>query len=388
MMATKRDYYEILGVQKSASLDEIKKAYRSLALQHHPDRVPHEKKKEAEEKFKEISEAYAVLSDSEKRALYDQYGHAGIDQRYAYEDIFKGADFGSIFGDLKDSGFGGGIFEQIFGDLGFDIFGERPGRRGYTRARRGRDLQIEVDISLEEAYSGVEKTINLPRYEPCSTCAGQGAKPGSRKTTCSQCRGQGQVVMSSGFFQIRQTCPKCRGEGSIIGQPCTACAGEGRQRVTRKIQVKIPAGVDTGSSLRVRGEGEAGTQGRGDLYVVIGVTQHPDFERHNNDILSEIKISLASAILGSEVEVMTLAGKVRMKVPSGTQPGKIFRLKEKGMPDVHSYTRGDQMVRVNVDIPSDLSAQERKLIEEFARLRGEDVEAKESFADKMKKVFK
>lgn len=387
-MATKRDYYEILGVQKSASLDEIKKAYRGLALQHHPDRVTHEKKKEAEEKFKEISEAYAVLSDSEKRALYDQYGHSGIDQRYAYEDIFKGADFGSIFGDLRDSGFGGGIFEQIFGDLGFDISGERGSRRGYTRARRGRDLQIEVDITLEEAYSGVEKTITLPRYEPCSTCAGSGAKPGSKKTTCSQCRGQGQVVMSSGFFQIRQTCPKCRGEGSIIGQPCTTCGGEGRQRVTRKIQVKIPAGVDTGSSLRVRGEGEAGTQGRGDLYVVIGVAQHPDFERHNNDILSEVKISLASAILGSEVEVKTLAGKVKMKIPAGTQPGKIFRLKEKGMPDVHSYTRGDQMVRVNVDIPSDLNAQERKLIEEFARLRGEDVDTKESFADKVKKVFK
>lgn len=388
MMATKRDYYEILGVSRNVSLDEIKKAYRNLALQYHPDRVPQEKKKEAEEKFKEISEAYAVLSDSEKRALYDQYGHAGIDQRYAYEDIFKGADFGSIFGDLKDFGFGGGIFEEIFGDLGFDIFGERGARRTHAPRRRGRDLQIEVDITLEEAYSGTEKTITVPRYEVCSTCGGSGARPGSKKTTCSQCRGQGQVVMSSGFFQIRQTCPKCRGEGALIGQPCQSCHGEGRQRVTRKIQVKIPAGVDTGSSLRVRGEGEAGTQARGDLYVLISVVSHPYFERHNNDILGEVRISLAKAILGAEVEVRTLGGKVKMKIPPGTQPGKIFRLKEKGMPDVHSYTRGDQLVSINVDIPADLNVQERKLIEEFARLRGEDIGSRESFADKVKKVFK
>lgn len=387
MMATKRDYYEILGISKSASLDEIKKAYRNLALLHHPDRVPHEKKKEAEEKFKEISEAYAVLSDSQKRSLYDQYGHSGIDQKYAYEDIFKGADFGSIFGDLKDSGFGGGLFEEIFGDLGFDIFG--GGRRsGQARSRRGRDIQIEVDISLEEAYTGVEKTITVPRYEICSTCQGTGAKPGSKKTACSQCKGQGQVIMSSGFFQIRQTCPKCRGEGSFVGQPCLSCQGAGRMKITRKIQVKIPAGVDSGSSLRVRGEGEAGTQGHGDLYVLINVLSNSQFERHNNDILGETKISLAIAILGGDVEVSTLSGNVKMKIPAGTQPGKIFRLKEKGMPDVHSYTRGDQLVRVNVDIPADLNPQERKLIEEFAKLRGEDIEVRESFADKVKKVFK
>ena len=386
MMSTKRDYYEILNVSKAAPLDEIKKAYRTLAMKYHPDRVPPEQKKEAEEKFKEISEAYAVLSDTQKRSLYDQYGHSGIDQKYAYEDIFKGADFGSIFGDAK--GFGGGIFDEIFSDLGFDIFGGGARKQG-TRSRRGRDIQIEVDITLEEAYAGLEKTINVPRYEICSTCQGQGAKPGSKKTACSQCKGAGQVIMSSGFFQIRQTCPKCRGEGSFVGQPCTSCQGQGRTKITRKIEVKIPAGIDTGSSLRVRGEGEAGTQGHGDLYVLINVLPHNNFERHNNDIVTESRIPLSTALLGGEVEVLTLEGKVKMKIPSGTQPGKIFRLKEKGMPDVHSYDRGDQLVRMNVEIPNDLTAQQRKLIEEFAALRGEEVDAgKESFTDKVKKVFR
>ena len=386
-MATKRDYYEILGVDRKTPLDEIKKAYRNLALQHHPDRVPHEKKKEAEEKFKEISEAYAVLSDSEKRALYDQYGHSGIDQRYAYEDIFKGADFGSVFGDLKDSGFGAGIIEEIFGDLGFDIFGNAGTRRAQGKSRRGRDIQIEVDITLEEAFAGVQRNISIPRYEVCSTCQGSGAKPGSKKTTCSQCKGQGQVVMSSGFFQIRQTCPKCRGEGFVIGQACFVCHGEGREKTVRKLEVKIPAGVDTGSSLRIRSEGEAGTQGRGDLYVLLSVLAHQYFERRNNDILNEITISLVKAILGGEVEVATLAGKVRMKIPSGSQSGKIFRLKEKGMPDLHSYTRGDHLVRVNVEIPADLTSQQKRLIEEFARLRGEG-DDRESIVEKIKKTFR
>ena len=365
-------------------MDEIKKAYRTLAMKFHPDRVPHEQKKEAEEKFKEISEAYAVLSDTQKRTLYDQYGHSGIDQKYAYEDIFKGADFGSIFGDAKGSG--GGIFDEIFGDLGFDIFGSGS-RRTQTRSRKGRDIQIEVDISLEEAYSGVEKTITVPRYEACSTCQGTGAKPGSKKAACSQCKGQGQVIMSSGFFQIRQTCPKCRGDGFLIGQPCIDCHGEGRSRITRKIEVKIPAGVDSGSSLRVRQEGEAGTQGHGDLYVLINVLSNTKFQRHNNDIICETKISLTAALLGAEIDIPTLSGNVKMKIPPGTQAGKIFRLKEKGMPDLHSYQRGDQLVRVDVAIPTDLTTSQRKLIEEFAALRGEE-SAKESFTDKVKKVFR
>ncbi len=384
-MSTKRDYYEILGIKKNASLDEIKKAYREMALRYHPDRVPHEQKKESEEKFKEISESYAVLSDAQKRALYDQYGHAGIDQKYAYEDIFKGADFGSIFEGLKDFGFGGGIFDDIFSDLGFDISGART-RRG-TRARRGRDLEISLSIALEEAAKGIEKTITLPRYEICASCNGSGAKPGTKKITCPQCKGAGRTVVSSGFFQLAQTCSRCGGEGAIIQAPCPACRGEGRAKVTRKINVKIPAGVDTGSSLRIRGEGEAGTAGRGDLYVVIDVKPHPVFQRHDNDLLTEITVSIAKAILGSEVEVPTLDGKVKMKIPPGTQSGKIFRLKEKGIPDVHSRIVGDELVRVNVEIPKRLTPEQKRLIEEFARASGEDIN-RESFTEKIKKAFK
>ena len=385
-MSTKRDYYEILGVKKSASLDEIKKAYREMALRYHPDRVSAEHKKEAEEKFKEISEAYAVLSDSQKRALYDQYGHSGIDQKYAYEDIFKGADFSSVFEGLGEFGFGGGLFNEIFSDLGYDIFGGR-GSRGSAGRRRGRDLQISVDITLEEAAQGTEKTITVPRYETCSTCFGSGAKPGTKKNTCPQCKGSGRTVVSSGFFQLAQTCSRCGGEGVIIQTPCPDCQGQCRTKVARKIKVKIPAGVDTDSSLRVRGEGEAGTAGKGDLYVVIEVRPHPVFERHNNDIATEITISLSKAILGSETDVPTLNGKVKMKIPAGTQSGRIFRLKGQGIPDVHARGIGDELIRVNVEIPTRLTVEQRRLIEEFAHLSGEDIN-KESLTDKIKKAFK
>jgi molecular chaperone DnaJ len=386
MMATKRDYYEILGIKKNATLDEIKKAYRELALRYHPDRVPSEQKKEAEEKFKEISEAYAILSDSQKRALYDQYGHAGIDQRYAYEDIFKGADFSSVFEGLGDFGLGGGIFDEIFSDLGFDIFGSRARRS--SRQRRGRDLEIAVAITLEEAATGTEKTINVPRYEVCLTCGGSGAKPGTKKVSCPQCRGSGRIVVSSGFFQLAQTCSRCGGEGTIIQTPCPDCRGEGRAKVTRKIKVKVPSGVDTGSHLRIRGEGEAGMAGRGDLYVILEVEAHPVFQRHNNDILTEITISLSKAILGAEIEVPTLNGKVQMKITAGTQSGRIFRLKGKGIPDLHGRGCGDELVRVTVEIPKSLTPQQRRLIEEFARISGEDPTSKDSFTDKIKKAFK
>jgi len=385
MMSTKRDYYEILGVKKDATLEEIKKAYRELALRYHPDRVPPEQKKEAEEKFKEISEAYAVLSDSQKRALYDQYGHAGIDQRYAYEDIFKGADFSSIFEDLTDFGFGRSIFDEIFGDLGFDIFGGRT--KSTHRAKRGRDLEVSVNITLEEAAKGTEKLINVVRYETCSICHGTGAKPGTKKVSCPKCRGSGYNVSSSGFFQIRQACSRCRGEGEIIQTPCSECKGEGRIRINRKIKVKIPAGVDTDSHLRIRGEGEQGTLGRGDLYVIINVEPHPVFQRSGNDILVQVDISIAKAILGGEVEVPTLNGKVKMRIPAGTQAGKIFRLKGKGIGDLYGRGVGDELVRVNIVIPTNLTAEQRRLIEEFARLSGEDIES-ESFTDKIKKVFR
>lgn len=385
-MSAKRDYYEILGVQKNATLDEIKKAYREMALRFHPDRVPTEQKKEAEEKFKEISESYAVLSDSQKRALYDQYGHSGIDQKYAYEDIFKGADFNSVFEGLGDFGLGGGLFEEIFSDLGFDIFG---GRGNSSRGgRRGRDLEISVSITLEEAASGAEKTISIPRYEACSNCNGSGAKPGTKKTTCGQCRGSGRTVVSNGFFQMSQTCPRCHGEGAITQTPCPECRGQGKVKVVRNIKVKIPAGVDSGSNLRIRGEGEVGNAGHGDLYVRIDLKPHAVFERHDNDILTQIKISLTKAILGAEVEVPTLEGKVTMKIPAGTQSGRIFRLKEKGIPDIHGRGNGDELVKVDVDIPTRLNAEQRKAMEEFARASGEKIDSQETLSDRIKKTFR
>jgi len=350
-----------------------------LAMKHHPDRVPAEQKKDAEEKFKEISEAYAVLSDEKKRGLYDQYGHAGIDQRYSTEDIFKGADFSSIFEELFAGGGGGGvhfggggagIFEELFGG-GHSVFGG-GGQRG-RRVRRGRDLQIAVEITLEEAVFGVEKTFQITRYESCPACKGSGAKPGSKKTTCPYCRGEGQVTVSQGFFHLTQTCSKCGGEGRVITSPCPECSGQGRVKTPRKISVKIPAGVDTGSQLRVRGEGEEGEGGKGDLFVAVHVKPHHLYERRDNNILCEVHIDVAQAILGAEIDVPTLYGQVRMKIPAGTQSGKTFRVRDKGAPDLHSRSKGDELVRVIIDIPQGLTAAQKKLIEEFARVRNIEI---------------
>lgn len=379
----KKDYYEILGVAKDAVLADIKKKYRSLALKHHPDRVSTDQKKEAEEKFKEISEAYGVLSDPQKRKMYDQYGHAGIDQNFTADDIFKGADFGSVFEDLDL----GDILGQMFG--GSDVFG--GGRSSRKRSQRGRDIQYEIDISLEEAYKGISKKIKVPRNEFCKDCRGTGAKDGTKTKTCKTCQGRGQVVMSQGFFRMQQTCPECRGRGQVITEYCPQCQGQGAVKVTRNIDINIPSGVDNSSRLRVRNEGEIGADGNGDLYLYIHVLKHPAFHREGPDIYMEQPVSFVKAALGAEVSVETLNGPVTMKVPSGTQGGKMFRLKGKGMPDVHAAgVLGDQYVKVNIAVPTRLNAEQKQALEEFAKLSGEEISGNigESIKEKIKKVFK
>jgi molecular chaperone DnaJ len=384
-MATQRDYYQILGVNKSASVEEIKSAYRQLALKFHPDRVSESEKKQAEERFKEISEAYAVLSDPQKRSLYDQYGHAGIDQRYTTEDIFRNADFSSIFEGLAGGGFGtGSIFEELFS--GFDIFGTGSSRRsGRGRRQHGRDLQYELEITLEEAAFGTEKSISVPRLEVCSTCKGEGAQPGTKKKTCPDCRGTGQIARSSGFFSIATTCGRCRGEGIILERPCSECRGQGYVQKYKKIQVKIPAGVDNGMRLRLSGEGDSSAGGRGDLYISLYIREHPVFKRQENDILVSIEVSFIKLILGAEVEVPTLDGKVSMKIPAGTQPGKVFRIRSKGIKDLHGRGQADELVTIKTSIPTRLTNRERQLLEEYARESGESFG---SIADKFKKVFR
>ncbi|MCM8779162.1 MAG: molecular chaperone DnaJ [Candidatus Omnitrophica bacterium] len=379
---TKRDYYEILGVKKDASKEEIRSAFRKLAMEYHPDRVPPEKKKEAEEKFKEISEAYAVLSDDQKRAQYDRFGHEGIGARYSYEDIFRGADFTSIFEDL---GFGTSIFEELFAD--FDFFG--TGRRA-TRRGRGRDLQFDLEISFEEAARGTTKTIVVPRYEICSTCRGEGNKPGTKKVECPRCRGSGQVRVSQGFFTLTTTCSACQGEGYKIQTPCPTCRGQGREKVERRIEVKIPPGVDTGAHLRLSGEGEVGTSGaRGDLYVVLYVKPHPLFERQENDIYLELPISFVTACLGGEVDVPTLNGKVKMKIPPGTQSGKIFRLRGKGFPRLQGAGQGDELVKVVVEVPTELNSEQKKLLRDFeATIKEDSLPLTRTFREKMRHLFR
>jgi molecular chaperone DnaJ len=317
-VSTQRDYYEILHISKDASLEDIRKAYREAALKYHPDRVPKEQKKEAEEQFKEISEAYAVLSDPQKRALYDARGHSGIDQSYTYEDIFKGADFRTVFRDLSDFGFGESLFDSIFGDFGFDLSGERR----HAPKRRFHDLQISIEISLEEAATGTRKTVSFPRYDPCPDCQGR-------------------------------------------GEPCAKCHGEGKIRTLRNLSVTIPAGVATGSKLRIQGEGEGG---QGDLYLVIEVLPHPLFRREGNNLILEKSISLQTAVLGGVVSVPTLFSQVKMEIPPGTQNGQSFRLKGKGMPELRGSRKGDEIVHITVAIPKHLSPEQKRLMEEFAKI--------------------
>lgn len=368
-MSSQKDYYDVIGVSKTASQEELKKVYRQLVMKYHPDRVPPDQKKEAEERFKEISEAYAVLSDTKKRQLYDQYGHAGIDSRFSTEDLFRGADFSSIFKDSGGSGFES-IFEGLFSGSGFDISGSRGGRR----QRRGEDIHYELEISLEEAAQGLEKTLNVAHYEGCELCHGTGVKPGAAQNTCSTCRGRGMVSSGMGFISFSQTCPTCGGQGVVVTEKCSVCRGQGRKNAQKKVKVTIPAGVDTGSVLRLRGEGNAGLENLcGDLYLHLRVKRHPVFQRMESDIQCNVKVNMTKAALGSEIEVPTLTGKVKMKIPPGTQPASIFRLKGKGILDLRTKRMGDELVEVEVEIPRKLSQKERNLIVELAKLRKEQI---------------
>ncbi len=356
---SKRDYYDILGVPRNASKDQIKNEYRKLALKYHPDR---NKSPDAEERFKEISEAYAILSDEEKRAQYDRFGHAGIDSRYSPEDIFRGVNFDEI---LRDLGFGFGGFESIF-----DTF------LGGRRARgppRGEDIRYDLEISLEQAYSGLATEIEVPRRERCSECNGSGAKPGTSPKKCSECGGTGQIqhVQVAGFMRFAriEPCRKCRGRGTLIEKPCNVCRGSGIAERNRRISLKIPAGVDTGSHLVLRGEGDAPNGGgeRGELYVVVHVRPHDLFRREGNDLICHVDVGFSKAVLGGEVEVPTLDGAAKIMIPPGTQGGATFRLRKKGMAALRENGRGDELVVVQVKTPTKLTPRQRELIQEISR---------------------
>jgi molecular chaperone DnaJ len=383
----KRDYYEILETNRNASPDDIKKAYRRMALKFHPDRVTPEEKKEAEEMFKEISEAYEILSDQNKRALYDQYGHEGMKSAFGkggfgWQDFTHFGDFEDIFSGLDDFFRGFGINGDIFGT------GRRSGRRGGPR--RGSDIQHTLEVTFEEAVLGIEKSVGISRRETCQTCRGSGAKPGTKEKSCSACQGRGRVNLVSGFFSIAQTCTKCAGSGKIIETSCQTCDGSGTTRQKRKITVKVPAGVDTGIRLRVSHEGDDGEKNgpRGDLYVVIQVKEHAFFRRHDNNILCETKMSFCQAVFGAEISVPTVGGTAKMRIPTGTPSGKVFRLRGKGAPNLLSGSsmRGDQLVRVSVDVPQHLNDEQKKILREFARSLGEKGQSK-GFINKVKKAF-
>ena len=370
MPAAKRDPYEVLGVGREASQEEIKKAYRKLALKYHPDRNPGDKS--AEERFKDASAAYQIVGDPERRAQFDRFGHAAFDQQSG----FGGFDFSAGFEDL---------FSDIFGDF----FGAGRGRsRG--RSRRGEDLRYDLEVQFEEAAFGCEKKVSVPRWKACEECAGRGAKSGTTPRTCPSCRGSGQMRFQQGFFSIAKTCTQCGGEGSIIADPCETCGGRGRVRVTQHLNLKIPPGVDDGSRLKLRGEGEAGLAGgpSGDLYVVVSVAEHPLFTRQGKDIVCELPVSFTQLALGAELEVPTLEDKAKLKIPGGTQTGAVFRLKGKGIPDLQGYGRGDELVRVHVDVPRKLSTRQRELLEEYARNGGEEVSpVNKGFLDRVREMF-
>jgi molecular chaperone DnaJ len=353
----KRDYYETLGVNRDASDEEIKKAYRKLAMKYHPDRNPDSK--DTEEKFKEAKEAYEMLSDAQKRAAYDAYGHAGVD-----------ASAGAA--GAGGAGFGG--FADAFGDIFGEIFGNAGGGRQRSNVYRGADLRYNLEISLEEAARGTETRIRIPTMEECETCHGSGAKPGTQPKTCPTCNGQGQVRMQQGFFSIQQTCPKCHGSGKVVESPCSTCSGVGRIKRQKTLSVKIPAGVDEGDRIRLAGEGEAGVNGgpSGDLYVVIHIREHAVFQRDHNDLHCEMPISFTTAALGGEIEIPTLDGAAKIRIPAETQSGKVFRLRGKGIKGVRSNVHGDLMCHVVVETPVNLTARQKELLEELEAINVKD----------------
>jgi len=387
-MAAKRDYYEVLGVDRKATAEELKKAYRKLAVRYHPDKNPGDQT--AEEKFKEIGEAYEVLMDSNKRAAYDQFGHAA---------------FAPGSGAASRGGFGGGfhdpfdIFREVFGGMGgegggsiFDqLFGTGHSPRDRSGRQRGSDLRYDLQITLEEAAFGTEKEIEILKYEACARCNTTGAESGSKATTCPVCQGRGQVVSARGFFQVSQTCPRCRGTGQVIERPCRDCNGEGRVEKRSRIKLKIPAGIDDGAKLRSMRNGEAGIRGgqTGDLYVVIHVREHEIFARDEDDLFCEVPISFAIAALGGEVKVPTLHGQAMLKIPAGTQSGTQFRLRGYGVTNIDTRTKGDLRVRVLVEVPTKLNNEQRKKLEEFAASCGDDnAPIHRSFFDKAKDFFR
>lgn len=368
----KRDLYEVLGVAKDASADDIKKAYRKLAMKHHPDRNPDDK--HAEEKFKEVQSAYEILSDDQKRAAYDRYGHA------AFEPGGGAGGFGA--------GAAGANFSDIFGDVFGDIFGGGRARGG---PQRGADLRYSLEIDLEEAVRGTKVQIKVPKLETCNTCEGSGAKKGSTPVTCTTCKGHGQVRVQQGFFTLQQTCPACRGSGKQIKDPCPDCRGQGRVQKQKTLQVNIPAGVDNGDRIRLAGEGEAGPQGgpAGDLYVQVSVKEHEFFTRDGNDLYCEVPVSFVDAALGGELEVPTMDGRVKLKIPAESQTGKLFRVRGKGVPSVRGSGQGDLICRIVLETPVNLNGKQKELLREFQQsLRGATNSPRsQGWFDSVKKFF-
>jgi molecular chaperone DnaJ len=378
MATKKRDYYEVLGVGRHASEEEVKRAYRKLAVKFHPDKNPDDP--HAEEKFKELGEAYDVLMDADKRAAYDRFGHAAFAQgggfRGGFHDPFD--IFREVFG---GGGVGGGIFETFFGGIG---------ARGEDR-QRGSDLRYDMQITLEEAAFGTEKEIEVRKPDTCDKCQGTGAEPGSRTINCPSCGGRGQVISSRGFFQVSQTCPRCRGVGHIIEKPCRECDGEGRVEKPNRIKLKIPAGIADGSRLRSARNGEAGIRGgpQGDLYVVVHVKEHEIFQREEDNLYCDVPVAFSLAALGGEVPVPTLEGKANLKVPAGTQSGQVFKLRGKGIVHVNEREHGDLLVRAIVEVPTRLNAEQRAKLEEFANLCGEEnAPLRKSFFERAKEFFR